>query len=135
MRFERVAHPKYEIINDAYNASPMSMKAAIETLSGMAKGRKVAVLGDMLELGDISEKAHREVGREVAEHGFSALVTYGELGKMIASGAKEAGLSEVYTADSREQAAEFLKDILQEGDTVLFKGSRGMQMEKIIEMI
>ena len=135
MRFERVAHPKYEIINDAYNASPMSMKAALETLSGMAKGRKIAVLGDMLELGDISEKAHREVGREVAEHDFSALVTYGELGKMIASGAKEAGLSNVHTADSHEQAAEFLKDILQEGDTVLFKGSRGMQMEKIIEMI
>lgn len=135
MRFERVAHPKYEIINDAYNASPMSMKAAIETLSGMAKGRKVAVLGDMLELGDISEKAHREVGREVAEHGFSALVTYGEMGKMIASGAKEAGLSNVHAADSHERAAAFLKDILQEGDTVLFKGSRGMQMEKIIEMI
>ena len=135
MRFEVEHVAGYEVINDAYNASPMSMQAAIETLAELRKGRKIAVLGDMLELGPIAKKAHEEVGREVAAHGFAALVTRGEMGEAIADGARGAGMEAVYTAASHEEAARILKEILQPGDAVLFKGSRGMKMEKIIELL
>ena len=135
MRFEVEHVAGYEVINDAYNASPMSMQAAIETLAELRKGRKIAVLGDMLELGPIAKKAHEEVGREVASHGFTALVTRGEMGEAIADGARGAGMEAVYTAASHEEAARILHEILQPGDAVLFKGSRGMKMEKIIELL
>ena len=111
------------------------MKAAIETLSELTKGRKVAVLGDMLELGDISVDAHRAVGREVAEHGFAALVTRGTMGEEIAAGAEAAGMKAVYRAASHEAAADILHRILQPRDAVLFKGSRGMKMEEIIKLL
>lgn len=136
MRFECQEVGPWHVVNDAYNASPMSMKAAIETLSELVKdGRKIAVMGDMLELGDVEEEAHREVGRQLAAHGFSAVVTRGRLGALIAEGAKSSGIAEAYCCESHEEAAAKLKEILQPGDTVLFKGSRGMQMEKIIELL
>ena len=135
MRFEVQDVKTYHVINDAYNASPMSMKAAIETLSELTKGRKIAVMGDMLELGSVSEEAHREVGRELAEHGFAAVVTRGQMGAFIADGAEEGGVPQVFRADSHEAAADYLHKILEPGDTILFKGSRGMQMEKIIDLL
>ena len=136
MRFECQEVGPWHVVNDAYNASPMSMKAAIETLSDLVKeGRKIAVMGDMLELGDVEEEAHRQVGRELGQHGFAAVVTRGKLGALIAEGAKETGVAEAYSCGSHEEAAAKLKEILQPGDTVLFKGSRGMQMEKIIELL
>ena len=127
MRFECQEVGPWHVVNDAYNASPMSMKAAIETLSDLVKeGRKIAVMGDMLELGDVEEEAHRQVGRELGRHGFAAVVTRGKLGALIAEGAKETGVAEAYSCGSHEEAAAKLKEILQPGDTVLFKGSRGM---------
>ena len=135
MRFEIVERNGLHIINDAYNASPASMRAALKTTAEIAKGRKIAVLGDMLELGNISEKAHFEVGEEVAKNNFDVLITLGTLGKFIAKGAESVDFKNIFIADSHEQAAEHLRSILHEGDTILFKGSRGMQMEKIIELI
>lgn len=135
MRFEVQDVKMYHVVNDAYNASPMSMKAAIETLSELTKGRKIAVMGDMLELGSVSEEAHREVGRELAEHGFAAVVTRGQMGSFIADGAEAGGVPQVFRADSHEAAADYLHKILEPGDTILFKGSRGMQMEKIIDLL
>lgn len=136
MRFECQEVGEWHVVNDAYNASPMSMKAAIETLAELVKdGRKIAVMGDMLELGDVEEEAHRQVGRELSDHKFAAVVTRGKLGALIAEGARETGIAEAYTCDSHEEAAAKLKEILQPGDTVLFKGSRGMAMEKIIDLI
>ena len=136
MRFECQEVGEWHVVNDAYNASPMSMKAAIETLADLVKeGRKIAVMGDMLELGDVEEEAHRQVGFELAAHGFNAVVTRGRLGALIAEGAKDKGSAEAYTCASHEEAAAKLKEILQPGDTVLFKGSRGMQMEKIIDLL
>jgi UDP-N-acetylmuramoyl-tripeptide--D-alanyl-D-alanine ligase/murE/murF fusion protein len=112
------------------------MKAAIETLSELVKdGRKIAVMGDMLELGSVEEEAHRQVGRELGEHKFAAVVTRGKLGALIAEGAKESGIEETFSCGSHEEAAAKLKEILQPGDTVLFKGSRGMAMEKIIDLL
>lgn len=136
MRFECSELGDWHIINDAYNASPMSMKAAIKTTAEMvgSQGRKLAVLGDMLELGEVAEKAHREVGRILAEETFTAVITRGELGALIAEGAEAGGLT-AYRCGSHEEAASKLKEILQPGDTILFKGSRGMQMEKIIELL
>ena len=135
MRFEIIERNGLHIINDAYNASPASMRAALQTTAEITNGRKIAVLGDMLELGNISEKVHREAGEEVVKNKFDILVTLGKLGKFIAEGAKDSGLEKIFSADTHEEAADYLNKILQKGDTVLFKGSRGMQMEKIIELI
>ena len=135
MRFELQKVKEWNVVNDAYNASPMSMTAAINTLSELAKGRKIAVLGDMLELGSVSEDAHLHVGEEVAEHGFTALVTRGKMGEFIARGAENKGMTAVYRADSHEEAAAKLHELLEPGDTILFKGSRGMAMEKIIDLL
>ena len=135
MRFELQKVKEWNVVNDAYNASPMSMTAAINTLSELTKGRKIAVLGDMLELGSVSEEAHLHVGEEVAEHGFTALVTRGEMGEFIAKGAENKGMTAVYRCASHEEAAEKLHELLQSGDTLLFKGSRGMAMEKIIDLL
>lgn len=134
-RFACEKRGDWTIINDAYNASPLSMSAAIRTMKEVAPGRRVAVLGDMLELGDVAKTAHRRVGEELAASGAAALVTRGPLGEEIAAGAEAAGMTEVYRCASHEEAAATLKKILHPGDTVLFKGSHGMQMDKIIELL
>lgn len=135
MRFEAKRIGDYNIINDAYNASPMSMEAAINTLQEVAKGRRIAVLGDMLELGDVSVAAHQKVGRQVANSGAFALIAFGDRGRDIAKGAQAAGMERVFHVDSHQAAADKLHELLQPEDTVLVKGSRGMQMEKIIELL
>ena len=102
----------------------------------MTKGKRaIAVLGDMLELGHVAVAAHRKVGQQAVEAGVACVITLGEMGREIAAGAKEAGLEQVYACDTHQQAADRLKDLLKPGDTVLFKGSRGMAMEKIIDLI
>ena len=136
MRFQVINRDGLTIINDAYNAAPASMRASIKTTADLAKGRKIAVLGDMLELGDISENAHREVGREVANADFDFLITLGTLARFIADGARGAGLNSerVLSFDTHEDATEALKGIIQPGDTILFKASRGMKLERVIEL-
>ncbi len=135
MRFEVIRRDGVTIVNDAYNASPASMRAAIQTVAEIYEGRKIAVLGDMLELGEISEKVHREVGEELAKNKFDTLITLGELGKFIADGAKDAGLKNIFTASTHEEAAKKILEIMRDGDTILFKASHGMHFEKIIELI
>ena len=135
MRFEYKQVKDYRVINDAYNASPMSMTAAIDTLAEIAPGRKIAVMGDMLELGSVSAAAHEQVGRELAAKHIDALVTRGDMGQYIAAAAAAAGVAAVYRCATHAAAGEVLRKILQPGDTVLFKGSRGMQMEKIIDLL
>lgn len=135
MRFEIIRRDSLTIINDAYNASPASMRASLKTVSEIYEGRKFAVLGDMLELGDIAEKSHREIGKEVFENDFDVLVTYGELGKFIAAGAKDAGMEKVYTTENHEETAKKILSLIKDGDTILFKASHGMHLEKVIELI
>lgn len=135
MRFEYRQIGEYSVINDAYNASPMSMKAALDTLSEVAKGRSVAVLGDMLELGAEEAELHRQVGRQVPGSGAAILIAYGVRGENIAAGAREAGMKNVYTAKNHQEAADLLHELLQPGDTVLLKASRGMALEKILELL
>lgn len=135
MRFEVIRRDGVTIVNDAYNASPASMRAAIQTVAEIYENRKIAVLGDMLELGEISEKVHREVGAELAKNNFEILVTYGELGKFIADGAKNAGLKNIFVTTTHEDAAKKILEIMQKDDVILFKASHGMHFEKIIELI
>jgi len=124
------------VLADYYNANPGSVKAALETLISLRAGRKsVAVLGDMLELGDIAADAHREVGRTVAHLGVDVLITMGSLAIYINEGALEEGMPKdrVIAAGSHAEAAALLKERSKNGDAVLIKGSRGMKMEKILE--
>jgi len=137
MRFEVIRRDGLTIINDAYNASPASMRVAIKTTSEIygQSGRLIAVLGDMMELGDISEHVHREIGAELVENKFDMLITLGELGKFIAAGAKDTGLKNIYSFDTHEAAAKKILELVKDGDTILFKASHVMHMEKIIELI
>ena len=135
MRYEVIRRDGLTIINDAYNASPASMRVAIRTAAEIYNGRKIAVLGDMLELGEISERLHREIGAELVENKFDTLITLGRLGKFIAAGAREAGLKNIFTFDTHEDAAKKILELVHAGDAILFKASHAMHMEKIIELI
>lgn len=135
MRFEYKKIGDFAVINDAYNASPASTEAALKNLAQVAKGRKILVMGDMFELGSAEQRAHADVGRQAAENGVDIVITRGELTRFTAQAARDAGVPEVYECPTHEEAAALLKKLLQPGDTVLFKGSHGMHMEKIIEML
>lgn len=123
------------IIDDSYNASPASTLAALNLLADL-QGRKVAVLGDMLELGSYTEEGHRMVGRRAADVA-AVLVAVGQLAAIMGQEALASGKgrSEVFFAGSSSEAVQQLKDLLQPGDCVLVKGSRGMHMEEIVEGI
>lgn len=119
-----------QIIDDAYNAAPTSMRAAIDLL-GTVKSRRVAVLGDMRELGHIEEAAHYEVGQWVAAVA-DVLIAVGERGRWIAEGAKHAGMTAVFTAPDAQSAIGVVRAQIQPADCVLIKGSRAMAMEQIV---
>lgn len=122
-------------IEDCYNASPDSQKAGLNSLCKIAKGRKIAVLGDMLELGSFSEEAHRMVGEYAAECGVDLLYTVGEESKYMADSALKSGLNNVRNFIDKKELTEILVNELQKGDTILFKASRGMKLEEIFENI
>ncbi len=122
-------------IEDCYNASPDSQKAGLNSLCKIAKGRKIAVLGDMLELGSFSEEAHRMVGEYAAECGVDLLYTVGEESKYMADSALKSGLKNVRNFTDKKELTEILVNELQKGDTILFKASRGMKLEEIFENI
>lgn len=121
------------LIEDCYNANPDSMRAALEALATLSEGgRRVAVLGDMLELGAISDQAHLEIGA-LAARGVDCLITCGAGGALIAKGASDAGLSQVHHCADKQEAAALLRAYCRGGDTVLFKASRGMAFEEILD--
>jgi len=123
------------ILDDTYNASPESTLAALNLLDEL-DGRKVAILGDMLELGQYERQGHAMVGVRAAEV-VDELITIGERGKLIAAAAAEAGLPEsrikIYMRN--QEAVDYLRDRLDSKDVVLVKGSRGMQMESIVSAL
>ena len=123
-----------QFLDDSYNANPDSMKAALRTLVELdAEGKRIAVLGEMRELGSESERGHREVGETAATLGVDQLITIGETAEMIAEGARTAGLDKVSSARSTGEAAKLLGEIAEPGDLVLIKGSRGAHTEEVIE--
>jgi UDP-N-acetylmuramoyl-tripeptide--D-alanyl-D-alanine ligase len=122
-----------QIIDDSYNAAPTSVRAALELLATVQR-RRVAVLGDMRELGHIEEAAHREVGTLAAQC-VDVLVTVGERGRYIAAGAREAGFAAVYEVQGTEAAVPVVRSVIAPGDCVLVKGSRAMAMEAIVSAL
>ena len=126
------------LLCDCYNASPESMRAALHTLGAMQiDGRRIAVLGDMLELGETTVQLHRAVGATAAA-ALDVLLTVGELGQSIADGARKAGGCEVYAfvgEHAKAQAAEMLCAQLASGDALLLKASRGVRLEEVYQTV
>ena len=125
-----------KIVNDAYNASLESMKAALKVLSEFKEKRKIAVLGDMFELGEFAEKLHKEVGKEVIKNNIDILIACGENAKYIVKVAKEKmNKEEVYYLENKEEIKPLLEKIVKNNDVILFKASNGMQFYKIAEEV
>ena len=123
-----------QFIDDSYNANPDSMKAALHTLVELdVDGKRVAVLGEMRELGSESEHGHREVGETAAALGVDHLIAIGSVAAAIASAAEHAGLRNSRTVNSPTEAAEILAEIAEPGDLVLIKGSRAARTERVME--
>lgn len=126
------------VINDAYNASPASMQTACATLQKVVAaqgcGRAIAVLADMLELGETSREAHWRVGDYVATAQVQTLITYGEEAAAISTAAEQQGVL-VYHVANKEAAAVALKKIMQPNDVILFKGSHSMEVDKVIDLV
>ncbi len=123
-----------KIINDAYNASLESMKASLKVLSKFNENRKIAVLGDMFELGDYAEEIHKKVGEEVAKNNVDILITSGKNSKYIAETAeKELKKENIYYLENKEEIEKLLQKIVKPGDVILFKASNGMKFYEIAE--
>ena len=123
-----------EFIDDSYNANPDSMKAALRTLAELpADGKRIAVLGEMKELGAESERGHREVGETAAAFGIDRLIAIGNVAAAMAETAQHAGLEESTVVRSTSEAAELLSKTAAPGDLVLIKGSRAARTEEVIE--
>ena len=121
-------------LDDSYNANPDSMKAALRTLVELdTEGKRIAVLGEMRELGAESERGHREIGETAATLGVEQLITIGDVAELIAEGARAGGLNKVSSARSTAEAARLLGEIAEPGDLVLIKGSRAARTEEVIE--
>jgi UDP-N-acetylmuramoyl-tripeptide--D-alanyl-D-alanine ligase len=132
MRGQRVQLPGGAVlIDDCYNANPMSMRAAIDDLAETARARRVAVLGDMLELGPDSPRLHREIGEHAAARDVELLVTVGPLAAEMRAGFA----GESHAVPDAQAAAELMGALLAEGDTVLVKGSRGVGLERVVERL
>ncbi len=128
------------IIDDTYNSSPAAARAALEVLAEIPiekKARRLAVFGDMLELGNYTQQGHREVGHKTAELNIDFLLCVGERARDIGRGAKEAGMGEerIYYFNDNEKAADFLQRMIKPNDLILIKGSQGARMEKVVKAV
>ena len=138
MRSQVVTHHGVHFINDCYNANPASMKAALQLLAQWNPVReRIAVLGDMFELGTETGQMHRDVGQFLATQGLSRLIVCGTLGREIAEGARLGGMprAQIDEVVDAAAAADHLKRIVRQGDVVLVKASRGMKMEQVVQAL
>ncbi len=133
MRMEILKTDKYTILNDVYNANPDSMKAALDVLA-KAEGRRVCILGDMLELGEYSPKMHYEIGEYAANLGIELVISMGKLAENIYKGAEDKNENNYYFENIDALNIAFDK-LLEDKDTILIKASRGMHFENIVERI
>jgi UDP-N-acetylmuramoyl-tripeptide--D-alanyl-D-alanine ligase len=123
------------LLDDTYNAAPKAMKHALETLRLVdARGKKIAILGDMLELGKHTEQVHKEIGKD-AGHGAHKLITVGMRSRFIVEGALNSGMHEdnIFQFEDAQKAGKFAESLLEEGDVVLLKASQGIRMERAVE--
>ena len=125
------------IINDSYNASYESMKAALEYISKIEANKKIAVLGDVLELGDFSKQMHKKIGEEVVKNKIDVLITVGKEAENILNKAIELGMDSknVYHFENNEEASNLINQIAKENDIVLVKASNGMHFDEIVEKL
>lgn len=133
-RMEKYEWHGASILLDAYNSNPDSLQAALTTLSHLTsvqQGRAVAVLGDMLELGEVSEAAHEKAGEEAVKAGVTLLLLYGDFAEAFKRGYARAGGEQVRVYSDKSRLARDLQTLLQDRDVVLLKGSRGMAMETV----
>jgi UDP-N-acetylmuramoyl-tripeptide--D-alanyl-D-alanine ligase len=132
-RLRMVRQDNYSVIDDTYNASPASVKAALDVLADLDDGqRKLAVLADMLELGTQAGEIHYDMGRYAASRGIDWLLTYGDLSNNYVSGYKDAGGKHGRFFEAKDELIRELRDNLRDGDVILVKGSRGMKMEEVV---
>lgn len=121
------------ILNDAYNANPQSMRAAVEVLSKSGGDDKIAVLGDMFELGPFAPTLHAGVGAYLGKAGIDCLVAVGELARHIYDAAKDAMVPQVYWCETKEEAKPILAELVKPNSTILVKASRGMAFEELVD--
>lgn len=136
MRMEIHRCKGFQLVADCYNANPSSMKMALETVGSVTgASRRIAVLGDMLELGAQSASLHQEIGKRVPQMDFELLCTVGNESTQIQKGALLAGMQETKAMhfSSRPEMLEFLQNEIRQGDIVLVKGSRGMKLEEVVD--
>ena len=135
MRGERFLHNGVLILNDCYNSNPDAARAMIDVLRDTPAKRRIAVLGEMLELGRWSEALHRDVGSYVAAQGIDVLVGIRGAACYLVDAAKEAGqaVNAAFFFDDPAEAGDRLRKIAREGDVILFKGSRGTHVERALE--
>jgi UDP-N-acetylmuramyl pentapeptide synthase len=135
-RFKTLTVGPLTVLDDSYNANPASMAAALEALADRrVAGKRIAVLGEMLELGAASGDLHREVGRTAGRFGVSHLFAYGPHGADLAAGAAESGVATAEAFDDHEAIAAAVRGMAAPGDALLVKGSRGVRMETVIEAL
>jgi UDP-N-acetylmuramoyl-tripeptide--D-alanyl-D-alanine ligase len=135
-RNEQVHYEGVTLINDAYNANPQSMREALKTLSEFnTQGKRFLIIGDMLELGPLSESAHHELGQEVILSNVDHLVTVGPLASLVAESAKKNPRHplQIGKFDTHAEAVSYLLKNVEKGDCLLIKGSRGAKMENVIQ--
>ena len=126
-----------QLIDDSYNSNPKALEAALKGLASLPAERRVAVLGDMLELGPAEADFHRQAGRQVAANGWDLLLAVGPLARHIAEGAVAAGLprARVLTFTTSDEAARSISTLIEDGDLILVKGSRGIKIERVVERL
>ena len=133
MRMELKVANGFKIVSDCYNANPSSTKMALQTIGNMKVARRIAVLGDMLELGEKTDALHLEMGSMVPEMNFDMLFAVGEKAALYVKGAKSKGMKAAYHFETVEDLISDLTEVVSEGDVLLVKGSRGMHMERVVD--
>lgn len=135
MRTEVVRCGDVTVLNDCYNANPLSFSRALETLQDLDASRRVLIAGEMLELGDYAPSAHQAIGRLAAQCGIDVIVAVGRLTEDVVRGAAELAHRDVRTYPTVAELIEALPSLIRPGDTVLVKGSRGMKLEQVVARI
>jgi UDP-N-acetylmuramoyl-tripeptide--D-alanyl-D-alanine ligase len=135
MRGERLEHQGVVVWNDCYNSNPEAAQAMIDVLRKTHANRRIAVLGEMLELGHAAEELHRKLGRYASEHGVDGLIGVRGSARLMVEEAIAAGLPESHVRffEAPEEAGEFVRQWARPGDAILFKGSRGVRVERALE--
>lgn len=134
-RLEITEYNGIEVINDCYNSSPDSVRAALKVMGETKKSTRVAVLGDILEMGEFAPKAHYDLGGDVVENGIDVLITAGKNAKEISRGAKDMGMKNVISFDTTEELEKEIKNLIKPDSCVLVKASHGMEFYKVVDAI